>query len=124
MITFSKLGALGRLGNSLFQIASMTGIAASLGTTAHFPQWRYQRYFKNQLKRMSKKRGELYEPSFHYDNTWFQDEKDYTGWLQSELYFEGRDKVKELFAFDSTFQHQIIIIKLIFYCFVLYAYFV
>lgn len=105
MITFSKLGMLGRLGNSLFQIASMTGIAKSLGTTAHFPQWRYQRYFKNQLKRMNKKRGELLEPSFHYDNTWFQDERDYTGWLQSEKYFESREKVKELFTFDTTFQH-------------------
>lgn len=104
MITFSRIGQMGRLGNSLFQIASMTGIAERIGTTAHFPQWRYKRYFKNQLKRMSKKRGELHEPSFHYDNTWFQDERDYIGWLQSDKYF-SKEIAKNLFEFEPTFKH-------------------
>lgn len=95
---------MGRLGNSLFQIASVSGIAAKLGTTACFPLWTYGRYFKTKLPRLHKNKPQLYEPCFHYDDSWFEDDKDYVGWLQSEKYFESKEKVKELFEFDNTFK--------------------
>lgn len=103
MIQFSALGVRGRLGNSLFQIASMHGIAKRLGTTCGFPRWKYERYFKNKLPRMHKGKKILNEPHFHFEDNWFEDEKDYDGWLQSEKYFEGREEVKKLFEFETGF---------------------
>lgn len=46
LITFSRLGNHGRLGNQLFQIASTIGIAHILGETPAFPPWDYFPYFK------------------------------------------------------------------------------
>ena len=39
MISFSKLGSFGRLGNQLFQYAFLRSTAARLGTRFHCPQW-------------------------------------------------------------------------------------
>lgn len=102
-ISFSKLGQLGRMGNSLFQIASMHGIAKELGTTCVFPQWKYQRYFKYQLPRLHKRQNLIYEPQFHYSLDWIEDNKDYHGWLQSGKYFTSKEDVKKLFEFQDTF---------------------
>ena len=49
MITFSKLGKFGRLGNQLFQIAATIGIAKSNDHSYIFPEWEYSRYFRNKL---------------------------------------------------------------------------
>lgn len=103
MIQFSKLGVRGRLGNSLFQIASMHGIAKRLGTTCTFPRWKYERYFKNKLPRLHKAKHILNEPQFHFETGWLEDEKDYDGWLQSEKYFESREEVKKIFEFETGF---------------------
>jgi hypothetical protein len=103
MISFSKLGQLGRFGNSLWQIASMHGIAKRLETTCVFPQWKYQRYFKYQLPRLHKRLNLIYEPQFHYSEDWIEDNKDYHGWLQSDKYFTSKEDVKKLFEFQETF---------------------
>lgn len=79
----------------------MTGIAHKLNTQACFPQWKYQKYFKNQLIRGGRKGRDLNEPHFHYSDDWLQDGADYVGWLQSEKYFHN---AKELFEFDNTFK--------------------
>lgn len=46
MITFTRLGRCGRLGNQLWQIASTAGIAQTLGQTVAFPHWDYAPYFR------------------------------------------------------------------------------
>lgn len=47
MITCSRLGHCGRLGNQLWQLASTAGIAHTLGTTVGFKQnWDYQQFFR------------------------------------------------------------------------------
>ncbi len=47
MITYTRLGKAGRLGNQLWQVASTLGIAQSLGQTAVIPaNWDYRPYFK------------------------------------------------------------------------------
>lgn len=104
MISFSKLGRLGRLGNQLFQIASMHGIAKKLGTTAHFPNWEYSKYFTHDLPKLVRRLQENNEPCFHYSDEWLKDERDYIGWLQSDKYFESREAVKKLFTFQKTFR--------------------
>ncbi len=98
------MGTKGRLGNSLFQIASITWIAKTIGTTAVFPKWKYERYFKNKLTRSHKHMKTLYEPHFHYADNWFEDFKDYEGWFQSEKYFESKEAVKNLFEFETGFR--------------------
>lgn len=45
MITFPKLGKMGRLGNQLWQIASTAGIAATLGQPFGFYRWDYRPFF-------------------------------------------------------------------------------
>jgi len=102
MISFFGLGRLGRLGNQLFQIASIKGIATKLDTTCHFPQWHYSKYFKNKLPRIGRRFQTHYEPQFHHSEHWLIDNKDYHGWLQSEKYFDS--SVKETFEFDTTFK--------------------
>ena len=101
MISFSNLGRMGNLGNQLFQIASMHGIAKKLNTQVCFPQWKYQKYFKTQFLKGGRKGRDLNEPHFHYSDTWLEDNRDYVGWLQSEKYF---DNAKELLEFEPTFK--------------------
>lgn len=45
MITYSRLGKLGRLGNQLWQIASAVGIANSMEQLVGFPRWDYEPFF-------------------------------------------------------------------------------
>lgn len=45
MITYSRLGKHGRLGNQLWQIASTLGIAQTLGQPAGFFHWDYRPFF-------------------------------------------------------------------------------
>lgn len=86
MITFSRLGSHGRLGNQMFQIASTIGIAVKNQTEFGFPTFDNQVYFKNRLPYFN---GRL--PRF--DVGWgfsdiYADNVDLLGYLQSELYFE------------------------------------
>lgn len=49
MLTYSKLGNQGRLGNQLWQISSTIGIALEKGEQYGFTEWVYQQYFMNEL---------------------------------------------------------------------------
>jgi len=55
MITFSKLGRFGRLGNQMFQIASAMGIAKRNESAFAFPYWTYSRFFRYELPWISSK---------------------------------------------------------------------
>lgn len=46
MITHTRLGRCGRLGNQLWQIASTVGIAQTLGQSVALPDWDYRPYFR------------------------------------------------------------------------------
>lgn len=111
MITFSHLGSLGRLGNQLFQVASVIGIAEKTGTTAAFPNWRYWQYFKtsypkNTLNNCIKKQESIY----HFDESYLQlsKEKDYDllGYFQSEKYWNKETTLKT-FEFQDSFKNDI-----------------
>lgn len=102
MITFSKLGVKGQLGNQMFQIASTIGIADRHDHDYCFPDWKYSEYFENELpetKEIISSCTELKEEYFHY-HEWDIAKNNYNldGWLQSEKYF-NLEKTKELFRF-------------------------
>lgn len=46
MITFSRLGRSGRLGNQLWQIASAAGIAQQMSQSLALPSWDYRPFFR------------------------------------------------------------------------------
>ncbi len=98
MITFSKLGKHGRLGNQLFQIASTIGIALDNDCEYVFPEWfceytgkNYASYFKRKLPYSSIENViELNETSYQYfpfNNLKNDLNYDLFGYFQSEKYF-------------------------------------
>lgn len=122
MITFSRLGRYGNLGNSMFQFAATIGIATKLNYTVKFP--RNPTYFDTNYNcnNISLFDGfdidipeivtEEYrlltnhytEPHFHFDSKAF-DVPDYTdlaGYFQSEKYFEhAKETIKKTFLFKQ-----------------------
>jgi hypothetical protein len=56
----------GRLGNSLFQIASCCGIAKEHNAEYGFPEWAYEKYFENPLPKITGRFTEVKEAGYHY----------------------------------------------------------
>lgn len=105
MLTFSKLGSKGQLGNQLFQIASTIGLADLYKHEYCFPKWDYSNYFKNKLPECTSTYdyNKLNEAFFHH-HKWAIGTNDYdlNGWLQSEKYFDTK-KTKTIFQFNPDF---------------------
>lgn len=106
MITFSKLGNKGNLGNQLFQIAATIGIAKKHQQHYCFPTWKYATYFENELPNtvtvdsfISLKEAEF---NYHEWNISSNGNYDIDGWLQTEKYFDV-EKTKEVFKFKEDF---------------------
>ncbi|KQB41579.1 alpha-1,2-fucosyltransferase [Flavobacterium aquidurense] len=105
MITYSKIGKKGNLGNQLFQIASTIGIAVQTKQEFSFLDWKYQDYFKNKLPLLQTnfsnfKTIEEKEYSY-YDRALGTDNYDIEGWLQSERYFD-KQLTKYYFEFSQN----------------------
>jgi len=69
MITYKDLDNMGRLGNSLFEIASTIGIAEKCYVPYAFPEWKYQSFFKKPLPHLNGSTNgwvTLNEPTFKY----------------------------------------------------------
>lgn len=97
MITFTKLGAYGRLGNQLFQIAGTIGIALRNQTDYLFPQWESSHYYQTPIPQVDidellKLDLKLYnaEEHFHYQPVTLDQQSDWDigGYLQTEKYFQ------------------------------------
>lgn len=103
MISYPSLGSLGRLGNQLFQIASVIGIAKKNNTQASFPDWKYNEFFENKLPSgTSNNYKEKKERFFHLDEEMFalKGNCKIEGFLQSYKYWEGAEKeVRDQFKF-------------------------
>lgn len=104
MITFSKLGKLGRLGNQMFQIASTIGVATKCGQAFSFPVWEYSKHFENQLPQNGsgfKNTKTLEEVnSYYYDyNLPSNHNYDLNGYFQSWKYFDHcQDLIRHYFT--------------------------
>lgn len=108
MITFSKLGKKGNLGNQLFQIASTIGIATRNGHNWFFPEWEYKNsFYKNipvgypdsDFQKIKEKKLSFYEWKIGKSNY------DLEGWMQSEKYFEA-NLTKEIFSFNPELKEK------------------
>ena len=103
MITYSKLGRKGNLGNQLFQIASTVGMAEKYGHDYFFPKWDYAAFFKNYLPifEMDDSFQVIKEKKFaYYEWNLGKQNYDLDGWLQSEKYFNKRS-IRNIFEWGS-----------------------
>lgn len=92
IVTFSRLGRFGRLGNQLFQIASTLGIARRNAAQAIFPVWRYAQFFTGPIPQSVNPPGEFptcLEQSFTYQPIELAGSVDLAGFFQSERYFSS-----------------------------------
>lgn len=104
MISFSRLGNHGRIGNQLFQVAATISIAERNNAQYSFPAWQYADYFETNLPASHSFYGkQIKESNFHYDEYNLSPGQDYDllGYFQSEKYF--RKNVKEVFKFNTKF---------------------
>ena len=110
-ISFNSLGGYGRLGNQMFQYASLRGIAHHQGYEFCIPAVGHRLFdlfeMKNCQVRDSNKivMQSLTHEGFDFDKNLFQNCPDYTdlyGYFQSEKYFENIiDSVREDFTFKQ-----------------------
>lgn len=114
MISFSKLGEYGRLGNQLFQIAFTTHFANKHQIPYQLPVWEYAEYFDyefNYTEKISKPFDLiLQEPSLRYNEEHFEKyltqmrsgHIDLEGFFQSYKYFT-KDHVLNIFKPNNKF---------------------
>jgi len=110
MITFSKIGKKGNLGNQLFQIASTIGLANKNNSEFSFLLWKYQNSFKNRLPRLDDELSNfvnLEEKEYHF-HEWNFGAKNYdiSGWLQTEKYFD-KELTKHYFDFSDSLKEKV-----------------
>lgn len=112
MISFSRLGKHGKLGNQLFEIASTIGIARKHGLDCVFPMWEYAKYFKGPFPQTENVEYDVQviEPGYHYHDITVDLGKrvDLLGWFQTEKYWKHCEKeVKDIFQWHDSFVNSI-----------------
>ncbi len=118
MITFHKFGNYGRLGNQLFQYASLIGLSEKYNHKLVLPDWKYQRFFKGKFPQGKIDAGTINvpEPGFSYDPDYYdrviskgaQTRLDVHGYFQSEKYWENcTEKVKSALEFTDAYKEAI-----------------
>jgi hypothetical protein len=102
IISFSRLGKHGRLGNQLFQIASTMGLAEKHGARAVFPKWAYERFFETYIPHGQMQTRQVNE-KFHHHHEWeIYQSSDLLGYMQSEKYFGSTKlRLRESFVRES-----------------------
>lgn len=126
MITFNNLGNLGRLGNQMFQYASLRGIAANRGFDFCIPPEKSfgmfdpnVRYSSNNIhntfnlshvKCDTSTHRLVQESGYHFDQELFdtcEDNVDLYGYFQSEKYFKHiEDEIRKDFKFSQELVDQ------------------
>lgn len=109
-ISFSQLGKAGRLANQMFQITGVMAYAAKYNVQSIFPEWEYQKYFKNNFNcQPNIVVDRTYnEPTFHYTPIpQLPYDFDYNGYLQSPKYWEGIIIPHKLFELKPEYKKQV-----------------
>lgn len=117
MITMSKFGTHGRLGNQLFQWQFLDAMAKILNTELVLPKWKYADYFKNPPKQGNITGKVITEP--HYQFNWQpyahltgQENYDFVGYWQHDEYAapdfnisfkdEYRERIRDKFFYELS----------------------
>lgn len=112
----SNFGKNGRLGNQLFQYASLQGIAKKYDKVLTLPPWEYAKYFQESFVddiKMEVAPTKIKERNFHYtENEYTLDFKnnlhiDFDGYFQNEKYFESSEAIGKLFRFEHLFEGKV-----------------
>lgn len=106
MITQTKLGGGGRLGNMLFGIASTIGIARFNNQEYYFDSWQYADSFEKKLPNIQNDlpTQKINEKKFSFDQYYFPsgDNYDLVGYFQSYKYFENVSfEILDYFTFTN-----------------------
>jgi len=121
MISFNQLGNLGRLGNQMFQYASLRGIAANRGLGFCIPPEYsfgvsdpnvknsdtniHNAFDLSKVDKFLEPNKMVKESGFHFDEYLFnncEDNVDLYGYFQSEKYFKHiEDQIRQDFTFDE-----------------------
>lgn len=110
MISFSRLGGMGRIGNSLFQISCVVGFARKHGMDYVLPKWKHADAFKNKINQSdSVPPFPIYkEPNFHYNEIPNYKDVDLVGYFQGEKYFKHcENEIRELFEPSDAIKKRI-----------------
>ncbi len=93
MITYTKLGNNGRLGNQLFQLAATICLALNNNDTYIFPTWKYEQNFNlhNCFSNTITYKSTYQEPHFHFSNIPYQPNLNLHGYFQSYKYMIGNE---------------------------------
>jgi hypothetical protein len=101
-VTFSGLGTQGRLGNSVFQMAAVIGLARKHNDTFIFPKWQYQNDFNipaNHFVDHVTYSNVFRENNFTYQHIPYQPNLNLEGFFQSNKYFDHcKNDILNLFA--------------------------
>lgn len=112
-ITMSVFGNFGRLGNQLFQYASLIGIARKHNTNLVLPSWSYAQYFNQEFPTGDCGLGIVVkEFKLSYIDNWglidWDQPIDMIGYLQSEKYWQHcKDEVIQALEFKADFKKNI-----------------
>ncbi len=110
MISFSKLGNYGRLGNQLFQYAFLRTTAARLGTTFYCPAWEGDSIFdlRDGAERAERVSGIVehfdqgIQAGFTAQSLAVSDNTEIQGFFQSEDFYPDKEAVRDWFAFKAS----------------------
>lgn len=114
MITFSRFGKRGRLGNQLFHLAGMIGLSRTHKQELRLPPWHYKKYFQtSHTEQLIRGWKDIDEDDFHYSpDQWSplaSGNWDVAGWLQCEKYWEHcKDDVRSALTWDPNFEKQVL----------------
>lgn len=113
MITFTKFGKHGRLGNQLFQYAAMLGMSIKYETSLALPKWEFSDYFEGEFPKDNYpdwNGNDIKEAAFHYtpeayDGLNYKEYVfDFFGYFQSEKYWsKNRQSILKALKFKKEF---------------------
>lgn len=102
MIAFQLIGKKGRLGNSLFQVASTVGLAHKHKTEFSFNDNELSEYFKGPFPIKNNVLPELMEQHYHFHDWEIKGDIALNGYLQSRKYWKDCEKeVREMLCFKD-----------------------
>lgn len=114
MLSYSRLGLNGRLGNQMFQYASLRGIADCNGYNFGIPANHHQLFDVFEMAEACKNLNSSFpeqtfnEPHFHFDHKFmngFPDNLDLFGYFQTEKYFKN---IENIIRKEFTFKPEIL----------------